>query len=138
MQMTAQLKAVIDERKEKEKKGPNFELRHLVTRLAVHGFHNKNCSNNRYHDPSDNLYTRNSRGYISVAGMLEFCPAGRKTEQAKWYEEAMKKALEEIKSSNQCSAIWPYNHNVFVDEDFGPDELAHLRQKSAKRQLSQS
>lgn len=71
IQMTAQLKAAIDERKEKEKeiweeffttdavtnddwKGPNFELRHLVTRLAVHGFHNKICSNNRYHDPSDN------------------------------------------------------------------------------------
>ncbi|KAJ4425786.1 hypothetical protein ANN_27411 [Periplaneta americana] len=62
--MTAQLKAAIDGRKEKGKqiweeffttdavtnddwKGPNFELRHLVTRDKI-------CSNNRYHDPSDN------------------------------------------------------------------------------------
>ncbi|KAJ4444371.1 hypothetical protein ANN_06163 [Periplaneta americana] len=47
----------------------------------------------------------------------------RKTEQAKWSEEDMKKTLEEIKSSYQWFCYLPYNHNVFVDEEFAPDEL---------------
>ena len=35
-------------------KGPNFQLRHLYTRYAVHGFHGKICTESAYHDPKDN------------------------------------------------------------------------------------
>ena len=35
-------------------KGPNFQLRHLYTRFAVHGFHGKICGDSTYHDPRDN------------------------------------------------------------------------------------
>lgn len=32
-------------------KQPNYELRHLVTRLAVHGFHHRLCETKAFHDP---------------------------------------------------------------------------------------
>ncbi|KAJ4449792.1 hypothetical protein ANN_01196 [Periplaneta americana] len=31
----------------------NYELRHIVTRYAVHGFHHKICTTKRYHEPND-------------------------------------------------------------------------------------
>ena len=31
----------------------NFEMRHLLTRLAVHGFHHVICNNPSFHEPSD-------------------------------------------------------------------------------------
>ena len=33
--------------------GPNQELRHVITRLAVHGFHHKVCKNERFHTPKE-------------------------------------------------------------------------------------
>lgn len=41
--------AMIDREWTKE----NFELRHVITRLAVHGFHHLICKTRTYHDPSD-------------------------------------------------------------------------------------
>ena len=70
LQSTGEYEALREERNEKEKEiwddfyctsamldrnwmGPNQELRHVVTRTAVHGFHHKICNNDRFHDPSD-------------------------------------------------------------------------------------
>ena len=67
---TGEYEALHEERNEKEKElwddfywtsamlhcnwmGPNQELRHVVTRTAVHGFHHKVCNNDRFEDPSD-------------------------------------------------------------------------------------
>lgn len=67
---TQAYKTVIEERRNKAKeiqkelmetvamksdewKGPNFQLRHLYTRFAVHGFHGKICQNASYHDPKE-------------------------------------------------------------------------------------
>lgn len=33
--------------------GPNFEKRHVFTRLAIHGFHHMLCKSKSYHDPVD-------------------------------------------------------------------------------------
>ncbi|KAJ4443574.1 hypothetical protein ANN_05248 [Periplaneta americana] len=41
--------AMIDREWTKE----NFELRHVITRMAVHGFHHLICKTRTYHDPSD-------------------------------------------------------------------------------------
>jgi hypothetical protein len=62
---------VITERREKEKEIwcdfyateaminrkwtlPNYELRHVATRMAVHGFHHKVCQTKGFHLPSEN------------------------------------------------------------------------------------
>ena len=42
-----------DAMKTDEWKGPNYQLRHLYTRFAAHGFHGKICQNASYHDPKD-------------------------------------------------------------------------------------
>ena len=34
-------------------KGPNYDLRHFVTRYAAHGFHHLICKEKRHHEPSD-------------------------------------------------------------------------------------
>ena len=34
-------------------KQPNYELRHIVTRYATHGFHHKLCRNQRFHQPEE-------------------------------------------------------------------------------------
>ena len=31
---------------------PNFELRHVVNRMAIHGFHHLICTNKTYHNPT--------------------------------------------------------------------------------------
>ena len=31
----------------------NYQLRHVINRIAVHGFHFKFCSEARFHEPSD-------------------------------------------------------------------------------------
>ena len=41
--------AMIDREWTKE----NFELRHVLTRLAVHGFHHRICKTTAYHEPED-------------------------------------------------------------------------------------
>ena len=46
--------AMIDRGWERE----NQDLRHLFTRLSVHGFHHKLCDNKRYHDPDEKCACR--------------------------------------------------------------------------------
>ncbi|PSN45102.1 Anoctamin-7 [Blattella germanica] len=36
----------------------NFELRHVLTRLAVHGFHHRICKTTAYHEPEDSCVFR--------------------------------------------------------------------------------
>ena len=68
LQRTAPVTAVLQDRRGKQEeiwddffvteamttdswKTANYELRHMVTRLAVHGFHDKVCRNKKYHTP---------------------------------------------------------------------------------------
>ena len=46
--------AMLDRKWEQE----NQELRHLFTRLAIHGFHHKICNSATYHIPSENCVCR--------------------------------------------------------------------------------
>ncbi|PSN40835.1 hypothetical protein C0J52_25868 [Blattella germanica] len=52
-------------------KGPNYDLRHFVTRYAAHGFHHLICKEKRHHEPSDKCMcelcgTQCSRYHVEV------------------------------------------------------------------------
>lgn len=64
-------------------KGPNYELRHFVTRYAAHGFHHLICKEKRHHDPGDECVCelcgkQCTRYHVEVCGkrivsMKKFC-----------------------------------------------------------------